>query len=155
MISPEILRRYPFFSALSDSELRSLAMITEQVEAPAKTVLFQGGEPARSLFLLMAGSVDLYDLVQGKNKFEGQREFQAGEINPGEVFAISALIEPYILTLYARASVNCSLLQIDAGALRGLCDTDLQLAYKVMKAISRTALQRLSYTRAQLAAAWA
>jgi hypothetical protein len=33
MISPEILRRYPFFSSVKDDSLKKIAMISEEEEA--------------------------------------------------------------------------------------------------------------------------
>ena len=46
MISPELLRKYPFFGSLDDSQLRELAMLAEEETYKSGEVIFQEGGPA-------------------------------------------------------------------------------------------------------------
>lgn len=102
MISPELLRRYPFFGFLNDSQLKSIAMIAEEETHPAGADIFCAGAPASTFYLLMRGSIDLYFDVQEEFRPDKKKEYLMGEINPEEPFGISTLIEPYQYTATAR-----------------------------------------------------
>jgi len=112
MISPELLRRYPFFSFLDDNHLKAVAMIAEEENHPGGTNILQSGDPADALYLLMKGSVDLFYVVQEEFHPSSKKEFLMGEVNPEEPFGISALIEPYQYTASARAPVPVSVIKI-------------------------------------------
>lgn len=149
MVSPELVRRYPFFALLEESQRQAIARIAEEVEWDAGETLFEEGESADALYLLLSGSVDLYfNVLTEQNK-----EIWIGEVNPGEPFAISALIPPHILQHTARAGKPCRALKIDARALRTLCDKDTQMGYHLMRRITEATMERLHFTRIQLAAA--
>ncbi|MCX7840317.1 MAG: Crp/Fnr family transcriptional regulator [Anaerolineae bacterium] len=149
MISPEVLRRYPFFCCLNDEQQRAIAMITEEMEVEAGKELFVEGQPVEALYLLMDGSIDLYYAASGDPK----DQLLVGEINPGEPFAISAMIEPYTFTATARVSKPSRILKINAKALRALCEVDCKMGYLLMKQIAAIAVERLHFARVQLAAA--
>jgi CRP/FNR family cyclic AMP-dependent transcriptional regulator len=149
MISPEVLRRYPFFCCLNEDQQKAVAMVTEELRVDAGKELFLEGHPVESLYLLMEGSVDLLYSASGDPK----DQLLVGEINPGEPFAISAMIEPYTFTATARVAAPSHVLRIDAKALRALCEVDCRMGYLLMKQIATMALERLHFARVQLAAA--
>jgi CRP-like cAMP-binding protein len=149
MISPEVLRRYPFFCCLNEEQQKAIAMVTEEMEVEAGKELFLEGQPVEALYLLEEGSVDLYYTASGDPK----DQLLVGEINPGEPFAISAMIEPYTFTATARVAKPSRLLRVDARALRALCEVDCRMGYLLMKQIAAIAIERLHFARVQLAAA--
>lgn len=153
MISPELLRRFPFFGNLENSQLVAISIIAEELTFNSGEEIFQERSPAESLYLLVDGSIDLYFTVVDNFHPELRQEFSIGEINPGEPFGISALIEPYVLTAAARVSTPSRVIRIDAAALRATMDTDQSLAYALMQKIAKAAIDRLNDTRIQLAAA--
>ena len=153
MISPELLRRYPFFAQLDDAHQKAIAMITQELTYANREIICKEGQPAAFLCLLVEGSVDLFFTVEEEYRPDLRKEFPVGEINPGEPFAISALIDPYVLTSSARAAAPCRVLKIDAAALRALCEVDCRLGYTLMRHAAKAALERLHSTRVQLAAA--
>lgn len=155
MISPELLRRYSFFAFLSEQDLYSIAMIADELTADAGTVLFEECQPAEALYLLLDGSIDLYYKSEEEYHPKTRKEFLVGEINPGEIFSISSMLEPYVLNASARASKPSSYVKIDAVALRQLIETNHQLGFMIMHQIAKALMERLAYTRVQLAAAWA
>jgi CRP-like cAMP-binding protein len=154
MISPELLRRYPFFGALSDAQLKAIAQIAEEVSFEKGVTLFKECDPAEIIGLLTEGSIDLYYCVGEELNSETRKEFLVGEINPGEIFAVSALIDPYQYSATARAAQHSKVIKIEAAALRRLLEGDCDLGFKLMKQVAKTAMERLAYTRVQLAAAW-
>ena len=155
MISPELLRRYPFFGFLNDSHLKSIAMIAEEETHQAGADILCSGEPASAFYLLMRGSIDLYYVVQEELRPDKKKEYLMGEINPEEPFGISALIEPFQYTATARASVPIEVIKIHGQALRELIDNDEKLGCGFLRQITKATMERLEYTRTLLAAAWA
>ncbi len=155
MISPELLRRFSFFGLMSEQDLYNIAMIAEEVTADAGTVLFEECQPASALYLLLDGSVDLYQKSEEEYHPKAKKEFLVGEINPGEIFSISSLIEPYVLNASGRMSKPSKFVKFDAPALRQLSNQNPQLEILLMRQVAKALMERLAYTRVQLAAAWA
>jgi CRP/FNR family cyclic AMP-dependent transcriptional regulator len=155
MVSPEILRRYPFFGKLTTDQLKAVAMITEEVYFTKDTTLFEEGQPATYFYLLMEGEVDIFYRSEKESNRQQRKELLAGVIDSGDVFAISGLIEPYVYTATARTANDIRALRIDAPAMRELMGTKCEMGYALMHQIAKAAMERLWYTRVQLAAAWA
>ncbi|UCC51260.1 MAG: Crp/Fnr family transcriptional regulator [Anaerolineaceae bacterium] len=153
MISPEMLRRYPFFAFLDHAQLADVAMIAEEKEAGAGVALFTAGEPASALYLLREGNIELHYTVTDERGMEEQQDYLVGMINPSEVFGISALIRPYQYTTSALTGESSQYVEFDAVALRELCEKDLSLAAEWQRQIAEATLERLHYTRIQLLAA--
>ncbi len=153
MISPELLRRYPFFGFLESAQLKAVAMIAEELTARTDEIIFENDEPAQHLYLLMEGGADIIYRVNNPEQPGLDVEFYVGELNPGEVFGISALIEPHLYTSTVRVTGAARLLRIPAAPLRALCEVDPKLAYGLMRQIAQTAMERLHSTRVQLAVA--
>jgi CRP-like cAMP-binding protein len=151
MISLELLRRYPFFGGLTEAELKEIAMIAEEVRAPANTVLFEEGQSAEAFFLLLEGSVDLLF----NSPLGPEVQIHISEVNPGEPFAISALIPPHILKHTARTGTPIHAIKIAAAPLRELCNRNMRLCCALMRRVAEAAMERLEFTRVQLAAAQA
>jgi CRP/FNR family cyclic AMP-dependent transcriptional regulator len=155
MISPEILRRYPFFGNLSSSQLYAIADIADVVGFEKGATIFEEGQPADQFYLLMKGGVDFFNKSEEEFHPKTRKEFSVGEVNPGEPFGLSALLEPHILKTTARASQECQALIFDANALRSLFEKDEDLGCRMMTHIAKALMERLVSVRVQLAAAWA
>jgi CRP/FNR family transcriptional regulator, cyclic AMP receptor protein len=155
MISPELLRRFPFFGQLTEADLKSIAMICEEQEIKAGTVILEECGVADTLYFLIDGSVDLTYKSEEEFYPKTHKEFDVGEINPGEPFGISAMIDPYRLNATAKAARDCRLIAIDAVPLRSLMEENCRLGFVLLKQISKATMERLASTRILLAAAWA
>ena len=155
MISPELLRRYPFFGPLNEKQRKAIAMVADEIQMKEKQVVFEECQAADALYLLIEGDIDLTYKSEEEFHPKKTKVFSVGEINPQEVFAISALIEPYEYNATATVTKDGRAIKIDAIALRELIEQDVQLGYVLMHQIAKTAMERLAYTRVQLAAAWA
>ena len=155
MISPELLRRYPFFGTLTDEQQHQIAMIAEEESCDEGKIFLKEKAPANDLYLLIKGSVDLLFTIDEEYHPDRHKEFLVGEINPGEIFGISALIEPHRYTSTVRAASPAQVIHIDGGALRERCAADPSLACHLYAQVAKLALERLDATRVQLAAALA
>lgn len=150
MVSPELLRRYPFFALLTDEQLKALAMIAEEKTYPKDTLLLKENTPANKLILLVEGDVDLIFSGGGEG---GIVNALVGSIAPGEMLGVSSLIEPYTYISSARATVPVKVVEIDGPAVRALMQVDKLLGYGLMRNVAAAVLERLKYTQVELAAA--
>lgn len=155
MISPETLKRYPFFGTLSDAQLKEIAMIAEEETYDKGADVFEQGIPATAFYLLVDGGVSLFYNTNFDRQPESRKDVLVGEINPGEVFAISAFIEPYIYSTTVRADKKIRVIRFDSRALHELLEKDPKINCILMRKIAIAAMERLAFTRVQLAAAWA
>ena len=154
MVLPELIERYPLFSFLKSEKLMSIAGISTEVTFDRGAIIFYEKQHADWLYILMEGGVELFYTVEVEYRPDQRKELPCGEVSPGEVFGISALIEPHILTLTARTSRPSRVIKIDATGLQALCEKDDQLAYGFMKQVAKATIKRLNATRLQLATVW-
>jgi CRP-like cAMP-binding protein len=154
MVSSELLKRYSFFGGLSDKQLQTLSMIAEEKTIESGTTIFEECGSSDHIYLLMEGNVDLSYLAIDEMHIytTPPKEFFAGSINPGEIFGISALIEPYANNTTAKTSQLSRVIIIDAIELRKLLEEDLQLAYNLTRQTVKVLMERLIDLRVQVAA---
>jgi CRP/FNR family cyclic AMP-dependent transcriptional regulator len=154
MVSPELLKRYSFFGGLSEGQLKSLANIAEEKALNAGDMIFEECDTSDKLYLLIEGNVDLsYRAIDEFHSYTTPpKEFYAGSINPGEIFGVSALIEPYANNASATASEAARVVVIDAIELRNMLDQDMAMAYHLAKQTVVVLMDRLISLRVQLAA---
>jgi CRP/FNR family cyclic AMP-dependent transcriptional regulator len=150
MVSPELLRRYPFYSLLTDEQLRAVAMISEEKAYPKDVLLVKENMAANKLMLLLEGDVDLVYSGGGEGAISNAL---VGSIAPGEMLGVSSLIEPYTYISSARATMPVKVIEIDGPAVRALMQVDKLLGYALMRNVATAVLERLKYTQVELAAA--
>ena len=154
MVSPEVLRKFPFFGFLDGEALSQVAMLAEEVPVEPGEDIFEAGQLADALYLLMSGRVELttdsYDPIFRPDL---RRSYLVGEINPGEAFGLSSVIPPYQLNAGARATEAGAVLRMDARKLRRLMEDDPRFSCGLYRHICEALIERLHYTRVQLAAA--
>lgn len=152
MISPELLHRFSFFSFMDEKELRAVTRIAQELQLKSGDVLCEANTPADALYFLTKGHLPYYMVVKTEHIPDYKQEYYVGDINPEEIFGISALIEPYQFTATLRADKPCRVIKIDASALRALCEVDAHLSVGLMKAVAKAAMERLQMARIQLVA---
>jgi CRP-like cAMP-binding protein len=155
MVSPELLRRFPFFGIFDNDQLKKIAMISDEINVSTGTKLFEECSQANELYLLVEGSVDLSYKSEEEFHPKTKKVFPVGEINPEEVFGISSVLEPYEFNATALVSKDSKVIKIDAASLRNLMKEDPKFGFAMMHQIAKATMERLTYTRVQLAAAWA
>ncbi len=149
MVSPELLRRYPFFGGLTDEELAGIAMIAEEVGFPDRAIVFREGEVATKIYVLSAGMVELIFEI---HRPTGTDTSYVGAIAQGEPFGLSAFLENHELTATTGATGPIRAIAIDAPGLRAMSEVDCHLGYTLMRQIARALAERLNFARVQLAA---
>jgi CRP/FNR family transcriptional regulator, cyclic AMP receptor protein len=150
MVSPELLRRYPFFASLDDQQLAALAMISQEKSYPKGALLVKENNTATCLALLVEGDVDLIFSGGGEGAISNAL---VGSIAAGEPYGVSSLIEPYRYTASARATMPVKVIELDGVALRNMVAQDSRLGCTIMRNVAIAVLERLRYTQVELAAA--
>ncbi len=146
MISPEMLRRYPYFAGVSDESLKEIAMIAEEKHVPAGTRMFGEGDPANHLYIIAKGEVNI-DYLLGDGAVR-----TVDTLVDGDLLVWSALIEPYKTTAIGTTTKDCELVCIDAPRLRALCEKAPLLGYRLTGQVAKLLANRLEGARVQLAA---
>jgi CRP/FNR family transcriptional regulator, cyclic AMP receptor protein len=150
MVSPELLRRYPFFALLNDEQLQAIAMIAQERSYPKGALLVKENTTATCLALLVEGDIDLIYSGGGEGAISNAL---VGSIAPGEPYGVSSLIEPYRYTATAKATMPVKVIEIDGVALRNLIEKDGNLSCILFRNVAIAVLERLRYTQVELAAA--
>jgi CRP/FNR family cyclic AMP-dependent transcriptional regulator len=146
MVSPELLRRYPFFANLTEEELKSIAMISEEKSYEANTFIFRERGKAEKLFVLVKGSVD----IMVDTDEEGLQHETVSTLSHGDAFCWSAVVEPYTLTASAFAATPVTMIAIDGAGLRAMFELDCHLGYRILQKAAQVISSRLKDTRIQM-----
>jgi CRP-like cAMP-binding protein len=134
--------------------LKTVTKIAKEEAYDSGAIIFHENDHADKLYILETGKIELFFKVEVEYHPELYKELQFSIVNPGELFGISALIEPHLLTSTARAAKPSQVIAIDASKLLNQCDRDEKLAYGLTFQIAKTSMERLKATRLQLANAW-
>jgi CRP/FNR family transcriptional regulator, cyclic AMP receptor protein len=148
MISPEMLRRFPFFGGLNEDQLRGIAMIADEVSYAKGDLVFEGDTHAEIFNVVAAGEVEL--LYNGGRE-TGMSDAYVGSVASGEVVGVSALIEPFKYITSARAENPTTVIAINGPALLALCQVDQRLGFLIMSKLVKAVYERLHSARIQLA----
>lgn len=145
MISPEMLRRYPYFAGVSDASLKAIAVVADEETVPAGTTMFTEGDPATKLYIIVKGQVDIqYTLGSGELR-------TVDTLVNGDLLVWSALVEPHKCTTVGTTAQDTQLVAIDAMKLRDLCEQDPLLGHRLMSQVAKLLAHRLEGARIQLA----
>ncbi len=145
MISPETLRRYPYFGGIGEDSLKQVAMVADEVTVAAGTRMFNEGDPAQYLYLIVSGEVNIQYLL-------GNDELRTVDtLVEGDLLVWSAMIEPYKTTAVGTTTKETHLVRISAPKLRELCEQDPMLGYRLAIQVARLLAHRLEGARIQLA----
>ena len=146
MVSVEVLRSFPYFAGVSAESLKAVAAITEERTFPAGQPLFKEDDPARALYILRAGQVDI---VYQRHVDEGR---VVDTVVAGDLIGWSSLVDPYRCTATAIPREPGRTVRIDGPGLRSLCERDHTLGYHLLKEVTGTLSRRLQGALVQLSA---
>jgi CRP-like cAMP-binding protein len=139
MISPEIIRRYPFFAGLSLDQINTLAKVADEEEVKAGHFFLNEGEEVPYLYFVLEGTVNV---VIELPKMD--REIIVTSVGPGEVFAWSALVPPHTATASVKATTPCHVVAIDCRKLLEAFEDDYQFGYVMMTKAAQVTRDRIS-----------
>jgi CRP/FNR family cyclic AMP-dependent transcriptional regulator len=146
MVSPELLRRFPFFSGLTDEEIKSIAMVSDEERHEANTFIFREGDKAQKMYVLIEGTVD----IMVNTDEEGLERETVSTLTHGDVFCWSAVVEPNLLTASAFAATPARVVAIDGAGLRAMFELDCHLGFRILQKAAVIISSRLKDTRIQM-----
>ncbi len=127
-----VLAQTVFFSDLDRSQIARVATLAEMQERTGGQQIYRIGEPAKAVYVLMAGTVRMAIAY-------GSRNANAGDVvRRGEVFGWAALTPRCNLRIAtASCMTHCRFLAIDGAGLMRLMEEDHTLGYFVMKQLTQ------------------
>jgi CRP/FNR family transcriptional regulator, cyclic AMP receptor protein len=140
----QLLADVPLLEGLTDGERALLAGCGGNVHFAAGERLFREGEPAETFFLVRHGSVALEAFVPTRGPVTIET------IEAGEVLGWSWLFPPYRWHFDARALSTVRATAFDGVCLRGKCESDPRLGYRLMERFAQVLIERLQWTRLRL-----
>ena len=94
----DFMSRVPIFAGLSSESLDRLAALARRVDFPTQSLVYQEGEPAREMFIVLAGKLDV-----SKQSSKGA-PVSIATLSPGDVGGEMALIDIQPRSAAIRAS---------------------------------------------------
>lgn len=153
MISPEVLRRYPFFAGLLHEHLVALADVAEELRVDDGSYFFHEGDLLGSFYLNLQGSVgvvfelpaeDAAQTVAGQLVGEfPTRDVVISSVGSGNAFGWSGLVPPYRATASAKALTDCRVIAFDCERLRQMFEDDCELGFRMTQKAAEVMQSRL------------
>jgi CRP/FNR family cyclic AMP-dependent transcriptional regulator len=140
----DLLAEHPFFRDLPAADLGLIAGCGRNAHFAAGDGLFEEGGEADAFFVIRHGRVALSVHSPPRG------EITIATVGDGDVLGWSWLFPPYRWHFDARATTDTSAVALDGACLRGKCEEDTALGYRLMKRFAGLIQQRLQQTRLQL-----
>ena len=134
MVSPELIRRYPFFAGLTYDHIVKLAELADEQTVEAGHYFFYEGDELDSFYLILDGAVgiilevpdrdveqDIVGQLTGKLK---TKDVTTSTLRTGDVFGWSGLIPPHEATAGAKAIMPCRVLSVNCRELWQIFEAD-------------------------------
>ena len=133
------------FEGLSRQQMDGLNAISKIKPIVKGQWLFQDGEPARGLYVLSDGAIELVTNVD--KDFELPIKMLRLK---GDCCGLAALLAPHVYNLSARCAKDARLFELKKEDLESLFQQDNHLALAIMANMSRHLLYRLNEARREL-----
>lgn len=159
MVSPELIRRYPFFAGLSRDQIKVLAEAAEEETVEAGHYFFHEGETLPCFCIALEGAIAVViELpargVEHKLSDQFSRQLQTEDVvvstvGPGETFGWSALVPPHKATAGVKATTAARVIHFHADKLLRAFEEDCEFGYLMMQKVAQVVRDRLRDTRIQ------
>lgn len=153
MVSPELLRRYPFFAGLTYENIVTLANLAEELAFDSGHHFFHAGEEICCLYLTLEGGIGIVIELPDhavEQPLSGQltgeiktRDVVVSTVGPGEVFGWSALVPPHTATACAKALTPCRVISFNCADLFKVFADDCRFGYLIMQKATQIIRGRL------------
>lgn len=157
MVSPELIRRYPFFADLSQEQIVTLAQAAKELSVETDHYFFREGEELDSFYVVIEGQVGIViDLTDESvqhpvsRQLTGDlqtREIVVSWIEPGEMFGWSALVPPHMATSSGKALTASRVAAFDCRELRPIFAQDCPFGYTMLQKATQVIRERLRAMR--------
>jgi CRP/FNR family transcriptional regulator len=143
MVSADWLRRTELFGTLSESQLNTLLLHSSVKFFPEGKTIFNQGDEAAHLYILIEGVIDL--TIKTGEKIG----FMTSKIEKeGAVFGMPSLVEPFRYNVTATCLKPSKVLIIEADLIKKKMEEDPKMGMEVMKKLASIYFNRLNEVRA-------
>jgi CRP/FNR family transcriptional regulator len=143
MVSADWLRRTELFGTLSESQLNTLLLHSSVEFFPEGKTIFNQGDEAAHLYILIEGVIDL--TIKTGEKIG----FMTSKIEKeGAVFGMPSLVEPFRYNVTATCLKPSKVLIIEADLIKKKMEEDPKMGMEVMKKLASIYFNRLNEVRA-------
>ena len=139
MVSPELIRRYPFFAGLDYDHIVKLAKVADEVTVEAGHCFFHESDNLENIYLVLEGAAAIVFEVPDQDAEQQISEQLIGglktkditlsTVGTGDIFGWSGLIPPLTATASAKAITPCRVLAFDGKRLLQMFDEDCRFGY--------------------------
>ncbi len=162
MISPEMLRAFPFFAGLTHAQIVKLSDVAAVLNVDSDYYFFKEGEIIKRFYFILEGSVSINIAIPDPNveqPFSRQitrelytQDVRMSTLGRGEVFGWSAIIPPHESTASVRAITPARVIEFDFEALRPNIENDCWFAYLLTQKAAQIIRERMRAIRIELLA---
>jgi CRP-like cAMP-binding protein len=153
MVSPELIRRYKYFSGLNHEQITILSKTGNEFSFDEGHYFFHEEEELHNLFLIIDGNVSINLEITDREESQSvskqligelkTREIKITTLGVGDVFGISALIPPNISTTSAKADTSCRVILFDCGRLMEIFESNHYFGYLMTQKAAQVVRERL------------
>lgn len=142
MVSPEWLKKTELFDTLEESQLNALLSNSSVKSYSQGETIFQQGEDAKRLYILIQGEVDL------TVKAQEEIGFMTSKIEKeGAVFGTPSLMEPFRYNVTAKCLKPTKVLAIEAHHIRKKIEENPRMGVEIMRKLASIYFNRLNELR--------
>ena len=138
MISPELIRRYPYFSGISIQQLTMLANMAEETEFDPDFYFHHEGDDIDKVYIIIEGEVSLLTTLPQQEK-----DVVINTLGAGDVFGWTSLLPPFTAGAGAKSVAKCRLIEFNSSMLREKFAADYEFGYLMMIKIAQIIRERL------------
>ena len=138
MVSPELIRRYKYFSTISMEQINMLASIAEEVEYEPGHYFHNEGDDLGKVYIIVEGEVSLVRSLPQQDK-----EVVINTLTTEDVFGWTSLLPPYTAGSGAKSVSKCKMIEFDSLQVREKFKADYEFGYLMMIKVAQIIRDRL------------
>ena len=138
-------KKFDFFHAFSEDQLKELMKVTEKKIFKKGSQIYKEGDRAIQIYIVSRGWVKLRKIDPGKDidiSFENRGK--------GELFGAACFMKPQEYTLNAFCMEDSEVIAMNADDLFDLFHKDYQIGYLFLKEIAKVYFERYKSVKRQL-----
>lgn len=134
------------FAGLSAGDLELVASAARRIDLEAGSALWQQGDEADGLYVILTGEVAI------SSRLPGDREVELARLGPGETMGELSLLDGGVRTASARTTAPTTMLVLGRREFASLLSTSQPSAFALRRSVVTTVAARLAGRHAALAA---
>lgn len=142
MISPELIRRFPFFSGFKQDQIVTLAKYADELHVDKNHYFHKEGDELSNFYIIVDGEVNIVSTLPQKDK-----EVIISTLAAGDLFGWSALVPPYVSTAGAKAVIPTNVISFSSKELLKIFEKDCEFGFLMMQKVAQVIRDRLNAIR--------